>query len=261
MLAKLLYRQGSVLAYECDRLTADMLIGTKETPGELLEAVRRQPFQLILLERIDAASPEVIHLLHGIVTHGSCSARNGGKPISFEHATLIMTTSKDVSTLAALAEKNLPSAVWQREAADVLAAETLFDPVFFSAIADIAFCQRPSDHVQSEVAALLLRKETAAHGLTLAYTDPEILVTLISQITDETGFALLPEQVKRLLRKPLIAAAQPHPKKLSLRVRRPETTFREEPAMVGVDAGWEELEGEMAFDKDRREKASGAATT
>jgi hypothetical protein len=42
----------------------------------------------------------------------------------------------------------------------------------------------------------------------------------VVQIDDSTGFALAPERIKKMFRKPLVAAAQQEHKLLSLRVRR-----------------------------------------
>jgi hypothetical protein len=131
-----------------------------------------------------------------------------------------MTTAKATSALATLAERSPSEGAWQRQAMDILTAETLIDHALLNTVSDVLICQPPTDLVKSEVVALLMKKETAAHGLVLSRVDPEILAAQVAQIDDSEGFALSPERIKRLFRRPLMAAAQQEHKLLSLRVRR-----------------------------------------
>ncbi|MCA9259565.1 MAG: hypothetical protein KDA61_10220, partial [Planctomycetales bacterium] len=77
--------------------------------------------------------------------------------------------------------------------------------------------------VKAEVVALLMKKECSDHGIELSNVDPEILAMQVIQLDDASGFRLAPQRVKKLLRKPLVAAALERPPSLSLRVRTPET--------------------------------------
>ena len=95
--------------------------------------------------------------------------------------------------------------------------------VSLSAVTDICYCEPPTDRVKAEVVALLMKKECRDHGIELSNVDPEILATQVIQLDDASGFRLAPQRVKKLLRKPLVAAAPERPPSLSLRVRTPAT--------------------------------------
>ena len=77
----------------------------------------------------------------------------------------------------------------------------------------------PDDRVKSEVIALLLNQECEAHCAELSHVDPEIIATQVLQLDEAYGFGPAPQLVKKLLRKPLVAAAEGNHKLLSLRVR------------------------------------------
>jgi len=88
-----------------------------------------------------------------------------------------------------------------------------------SAVSDICFCASPTDAVKSEVIALLMQRECRDHQMELSHVDPEILTTQVMQIEPAEGFRLAPQRVKKLLRKPLVAATPHRPPSLSLRVQ------------------------------------------
>lgn len=222
VLSKLLYRHPGTLVFECERLTAETLVGTADRAGELLQAVCSQPSQLVLFDHVDSASEDVIRILSTILTRGEFPAPDTKQPVSFAEATLVMTTASGLTALSDLNAQSLPEAAWHARSVEMLMQESTLDSECLNALAEIVLCQRPSDAVNAEVVVLLMKKEAAAHGVHLARIDPEIVASQVLQITDEHGFALAPERVKKLLRKPLLAAHQHDQKTLSLRVRPPE---------------------------------------
>jgi len=222
VISKLLYRSRGTLVFECDRVTVQRLIGSKATPGELLEALKRLPFQLIVLERIDRAAPDMLQMISTILTQGNCSAGGSEQTVSFANATVVMTAAKGWSLLQSLNVKLLSESAWHRRAVEVLSSETTIDAECLNALSDIVLCKSPEDVVKAEVVAMLMKKEAAAHGVSLSNIEPEILMSQIVQIPDDGGFSLVPERVKRLLRRPLLAATQAEQESLSLRVRWPE---------------------------------------
>jgi hypothetical protein len=123
----------------------------------------------------------------------------------------------------ALAGAGLGEAVFHQRAIELIGEETQIDHGLLNAVTDVCFCASPSDSVKAEVVALLMKKECRDHGIELSNVDPEILATQVIQLDDASGFRLAPQRVKKLLRKPLVAAAPERPPSLSLRVRTPET--------------------------------------
>ena len=228
VIAKLVYHDGIVDVFQCDRITPDQLIGMKDAPGEVLELVRKQPCRIILFEHVDLASADVSDLLAGLLTTGKLRSRGSDKDVSFEYTTIVFTTTKATDMLSALVEQELGEAAWQQRAVEAVAEEAEIDGRLLTALTGLFYCGAPDALVKSEVIALLLQKECGAHRTKLAYVDPEIIATQVLQIDAAHGFAEAPQLVKTLLRKPLVAAAADDHKSLSLRVRtKNQTRWRE----------------------------------
>lgn len=221
VMAKLLYRDGSVLALECDKLPHDSLLGAPGHSGELLQAVRRQPCQLILLERIDAAPPVVLQELQNLLARGSCRDPSSGRDVSFQNTILVMTTTKAAGRLAALTARSPADRAWQAQAVEALCSETALDRALLYAVGGVLLCEQPSDYVMAKVTAQLMLKECEVHGVHLQQVDPLILASEVLRIDESFGFGRLPQDIKQLLAKPILAAGQHNRQFLSLCVRLP----------------------------------------
>jgi hypothetical protein len=64
-------------------------------------------------------------------------------------------------------------------------------------------------------------KECSAHGLELRHVDPLVLAAEVLRIDDSQGFGRLPQDIKTLLGRPILAAGQQNKRSLSLLVRMP----------------------------------------
>lgn len=221
VMAKLLFRSASVLAFECDKLSPTSLLGRRGSPGELLEAVRRQPCQFILLEQIDAAPTGALQELLPVLIRGACRDPSSGREVSFQNVIFVFTTTKAAHRLALLAAKSLTDRAWHEQAIEAVCSETALDPAFLHAVGDIVLCPQPSDYVKAQVTAQLMLKECQAHGVELTQADPLILASEVLQMDEALGFGRLPQNVKKLLSKPILAASQQNKKTLSLHVRVP----------------------------------------
>ena len=152
-------------------MTAETLVGTKGAPGELLESVRLQPFQVIVFDGIDRGSSDLIQILSAILTLGGYRSPNTNKTISFQNTVVVMTTTKATAALGTLAAKSLSEAAWQYQAVDIVATETLIDHALLNAVTDVLLFDAPTDLVKAEVVAPLMTKESSAHGVTLSGVD------------------------------------------------------------------------------------------
>jgi len=90
---------------------------------------------------------------------------------------------------------------------DIVATETLIDRALLNAVSDVFLCDPPTDRVKAEVVTLLMTNETSAHASlclqsTRTYLRPKCYKSMMP-----TGFGLVPERIKKLLRKPLVTAA------------------------------------------------------
>lgn len=229
VVSKLLYRSGRVQVFECGHITAQSLIGSKGHPGDLLEVVRAEPFQLLIFENLDRASADVSTVLQRLLTSGELTQPGTQSTVSFRNTTLVFTTD-ELDSVENVDRETVGAAAWQQHVIDRLRDERQIDGGLLNAIDDIMFCEAPSDEVKAEVISLLLQKECQAHGLELSHVDPIILGTQVLQIQDAIGFAHAPSQIKKLLSKPLVAAAENEQDSLSLRV----ATDRQDPTLMTV---------------------------
>ena len=219
VIAKLLYQDGGVEVFECDRLTVSQLLGTEDAPGQLLAAVSGESHCMLCFERIDAASADVQKLLGQVTTTGRLRAPGSDRDVSFENAVVVFTTSKSAASLAELASQPLAQGAWHQRAIEIVSDETQVDPQLLGAVTDLFYFASPSDRVKAEVIVLLMRDECAAHQIRLSQVAPEIIATQVYQLNETNGFGPAPQRVKKLLRGPLLAAADHQDQPLSLCVR------------------------------------------
>lgn len=107
----------------------------------------------------------------------------------------------------------------QQAIIDWLSSESQINESLLHSLTEIYLCESPDDYVKSEVISLLMQKECRTHDTNLTFVDPKIVATQVMQIDEATGFALAPQRIKKLMRKPLVAAVDGNHETLSLRVR------------------------------------------
>lgn len=219
VIAKLLYKEGGVEVFQCERLTVSQLLGTKDAPGQLLEAVSNESHCMICFERIDAASADVQRILAQVATIGKLRAPGSDRDISFENAVVVLTTSKVTESLKELDDQQPSQAAWQQRAIELIGDQTQVDPQLLGAVTDLFYFAAPSDRVKAEVIALLMKDECSAHQIRLSQVAPSIIATQVYQLDESSGFGPAPQRVKKLLRGPLLAAADHKDQPLSLCVR------------------------------------------
>jgi hypothetical protein len=227
VLAKLLYSDGAVDVFGCDRIVPSFLVGVNGSPGELLELARKDPHRMILFEHIDRASAEVVHLLTQLVTSGTLRAPGSNTTVSFENTTIVFTTTSAVDVLAGMSDNELAVAAWQQRAVERIAEDTQIDDKLLNGVTELMYCEAPDDQAKCEIVALLMQKECGDHRTELSHVDPEIIATQVLQVDDEQGFALAQQSIKKLLRKPLVVAASGDHESLALRVRLEPHAFPE----------------------------------
>ena len=217
-LAKLLYRDGSFDVFECDQISASQLIGMRGTPGEL-ESVRRDAHRILLFEHVDRAPPEMVRLFMRLLTGGQLRLSGSENHVSLANTVVVFTTTLAMDSLSEAATRPSGAAAWDQKAIDLIANATRIDRRLLSTVTELVYCAPPNDRVKSEVIALLLAEECGVHRTELNHVDPEIIATQVLQLEESQGFAGAPPLVKKLLRKPLVAATVGEHGSLSLRVR------------------------------------------
>ena len=211
--SKLMFRGGSVEVFQCSRITATELL----KPDGILDSIlNRDAFTLLLFEEIESANERLLEVLAQMVTSGKVICGNGNN-LSVKNSVIVFTSCHAIDELEALRRSKVNGAAGKQKRVDIF-RDSGIPASLVNGLSEILYCQAPTNHVQAEVVALVMRKECRDHGIDLCHVDPEILATQVIQIDDAHGFELVPQRAKHLLRKPLVAAADKGQKFLSLRI-------------------------------------------
>lgn len=220
VLSRLLFRSGRTEVLEMDKLGADAtaaVFGAKGSPGALVEAVRRQPYQVVVVEHIEAAPAPVARQLAAIFRTGVGTDLDTGRSISYRNCLFILTTTRSAAALSRLAAQAASSGAWLQQASNLLSSETSLDSTLLAPLTDVLCCHPPGDLVKAEVVTMLMVRECNTYGVALDYVDPEIVASEVSSLRDELGFAIAPDRVRKLLRNPLVAVAEQQRLRMSLK--------------------------------------------
>jgi len=94
--------------------------------GILIEAIRKQPYAVLLLDEIEKAHPDIFDVLLQVMDHATLTD-NQGREADFRHVTLIMTSNAGAREMAA---RSIGFASGQQVTAPTKALENLFSPEF-----------------------------------------------------------------------------------------------------------------------------------
>lgn len=213
VLAKLLYGDAAIDVIDCEQISASDLIGVKGSAGEL-ESVRRNPHRMLLFEHVDRAPNDVARILKQLLNSGALRATGTDNEISFAGTVVVLTIATPPDQEAPRPETDCDEKVVEQ-----LTSATGMDAQLLHAVTELMYFALPDDLVKSEVVTLLMMNECRAYHLDLLHVAPEVVATQVLRLQAGQGFAAAPQQVKKLLRKPLVAAAEGQHKTLSLRVR------------------------------------------
>jgi len=198
-----------------DRLMTDADGG----PSELVRRVRQQPFNLILLDEVEKAAPEVFDVLLGLFDEGRLTDR-GGRLTIFRSCLVVMTSNLGSETAEPFGLNKTTSS------SDALLAAVgeFFRPEFLNRVdAVIPFRPLDADTVrlitEKELTELSRREGLTKANLTLAWT-PAVVETLASSGFDKRyGARPLQRTIEQSVVTPLAAFLVAHPKLRNATVR------------------------------------------
>lgn len=123
-----------------------------EEGGQLTEAVRRRPYQVVLFDEFEKAHKEVSNLLLQLLDEGHLTDSQGRR-VDFRNTIIIMTSNIGADYLAAL-----PDGVPASEARDAIQSELRrrFPPEFLNRIDDIILFNRLSRDNMSKIVQIQL---------------------------------------------------------------------------------------------------------
>jgi ATP-dependent Clp protease ATP-binding subunit ClpB len=175
-----------------------------EEGGQLTEAVRRRPYQVVLFDEIEKAHPDVFNILLQILDDGRLTDSQG-RTVDFRNVVIIMTSNVGSSYILEQVAGD-----WALVETHVMAAlRQSFKPEFLNRVDDIiVFHPLGKEHITAIVDLQLtrLRSLLADRKLTLELT-PNALAFLAEEGYDPAyGARPLKRAIQRLLQNPLALA-------------------------------------------------------
>jgi ATP-dependent Clp protease ATP-binding subunit ClpB len=158
----------------------------------LTEAIRRQPYSVVLLDEIEKAHPEVFNILLQILDDGRLTDGQG-RTVDFSNTTIIMTSNLGTSRERFKDHEAMRETVTR-------AMQAAFKPEFLNRIDDVIVFHPLGEADMAEIARLQvgkLRQKLAERGLSLD-VDPQALRELASRGFDPVYGA---RPLKRLIQR------------------------------------------------------------
>jgi ATP-dependent Clp protease ATP-binding subunit ClpB len=178
--------------------------------GQLTEAVRRRPYQVVLFDEVEKAHPDVFNVLLQVLDDGRLTDGQG-RTVDFKNAVLIMTSNVGSQAIAAYAGR--PAAgetgyeAMKREVLGVLRGT--FRPEFLNRVDEVIVFHALTEDDLARIVDLLLAelgRRLAGHDLVIEVT-PAARTVIAREGTDPTyGARPLKRTIQRLVENPLARA-------------------------------------------------------
>ncbi|MGP1675146.1 MAG: AAA family ATPase, partial [Candidatus Limnocylindrales bacterium] len=176
--------------------------------GQLTEAVRRRPYQVVLLDEIEKAHPDVFNILLQVLDDGRLTDGQG-RTVSFKNTVVIMTSNIGSAAIAATNARAGDAAYEQmkREVTDTL--RTAFRPEFLNRVDEVIVFHALVDEDLAAIVELLLAdldRRLAEQDITLELT-PAAKALIVREGTDPAfGARPLKRTIQRLVENQLARA-------------------------------------------------------
>jgi ATP-dependent Clp protease ATP-binding subunit ClpB len=177
-----------------------------EEGGQLTEAVRRRPYQVILLDEIEKAHPDVFNLLLQVLDDGRLTDGQG-RTVDFKNTVIIMTSNVGSHLIVAVSGGREDKVAYEAMKLSVMEAlRGQFRPEFLNRVDEvIVFHALTDEHLTSIVDLLLdgVQKRLDEQDLVLELT-PAAKTLIVREGTDPAyGARPLKRTIQRLVENPL----------------------------------------------------------
>src|SRR5205085_1745844 len=125
-----------------------------EEGGQLTEAVRRRPYQVVLFDEIEKAHPDVFNVLLQLLDDGRLTDSQG-RTVDFKNTVIIMTSNIGSSTLIEAAERGTEAFEQAAEGVRLQLREH-FRPEFLNRVDEIIVFKPLTDEQLAKIVGLLL---------------------------------------------------------------------------------------------------------
>ncbi|MFQ5466824.1 MAG: ATP-dependent chaperone ClpB [Kiloniellaceae bacterium] len=177
-----------------------------EEGGALTEAVRRRPYQVILLDEIEKAHPDVFNVLLQVLDDGRLTDGQG-RTVSFKDTVLIMTSNVGSQLMSADRPEGTIEADVEKAVTEALRAT--FRPEFLNRVDEIIMFHSLDDEALAAIVDLLVADLAARleeHDLKLVLTPAAKALIGREGHDPHYGARPLKRAVQRLLENPLARA-------------------------------------------------------
>jgi ATP-dependent Clp protease ATP-binding subunit ClpA len=180
-----------------------------EEGGQLTEAVRRRPYQVILLDEIEKAHPDVFNILLQVLDDGRLTDGQG-RTVDFKNTVIIMTSNVGSQLITAAGGPDRDAASYEamkRQVMDSLRAQ--FRPEFLNRVDEIIVFHALAEIDLEQIVDLLLKgleRRLADQDLRIELT-PAARQLIVREGTDPAyGARPLKRTIQRLVENPLARA-------------------------------------------------------
>ncbi|MEZ6073211.1 MAG: hypothetical protein R3C10_23815 [Pirellulales bacterium] len=215
--------------YADDATAIATLLGSEAAAGRMVGAVKANPYYVIIIEDIEATPPRLQELLARIFSNGVIQDPQSGSKVDFKNCVFFLLTTASHQELANVATKSSGRRERIHNVLQTFQSETMVEGPLLAQICDVFVLTKPSNMVAAEVILLLMQRECERHKLKLEYVDPQLIAEEVRQSQGAAGFGPMPARIGRLMRDPLVRAAQSSQTALSL--RRNEITMVHQPEL------------------------------
>src|SRR5204862_634557 len=180
-----------------------------EEGGQLTEAVRRRPYQVILLDEIEKAHPDVFNVLLQVLDDGRLTDSQG-RTVDFKNTVVIMTSNVGSQVIAASGVRAGDTDAYEAMKAQVTDALRLqFRPEFLNRIDEVIVFHALTEADLTAIVDLLLadlQRRLATQEIVLELT-PAARRLIAREGTDPTyGARPLKRTIQRLVENPFARA-------------------------------------------------------
>ncbi len=178
--------------------------------GQLTEAVRRRPYQVVLLDEIEKAHPDVFNVLLQVLDDGRLTDGQG-RTVDFKNTVVIMTSNVGSQAIAAYAGRPAAGEAgyesMKREVLGMLRGT--FRPEFLNRVDEVIVFHTLTEADLGQIVDLLLAelgRRLAGHDLAIEAT-PAARALIAREGTDPSyGARPLKRTIQRLIENPLARA-------------------------------------------------------
>jgi ATP-dependent Clp protease ATP-binding subunit ClpB len=180
-----------------------------EEGGQLTEAVRRRPYQVVLLDEIEKAHPDVFNILLQVLDDGRLTDGQG-RTVDFKNTLIIMTSNVGSQLIAAAAGRDRDPAAYEvmnRQVMEALRGQ--FRPEFLNRVDEIIVFHALTESDLEKIVDLLLKgldRRLEDQDLKIELT-PAARALIVREGTDPAyGARPLKRTIQRLVENPLARA-------------------------------------------------------